>query len=529
VLKNLSERQKSWLTLFALWLALLMLAALRPITVPDEGRYGEIGRWMLVSGDWLTPRLNGIPFFHKPPYLYWLEAISVAAFGVNELALRLVPALHAGLMLTALYWAARTISNEAIARRAAIMLGTSMGFLLGGQYINHDMLVAAWIGLAIWCFAFAFMAADKPDAWLARLGFVACALGMLSKGLIGLALPGLVIFVWLIWTRQFKKIWHLPWLSGLVLFAIIALPWFVLEQQKHPDFFNYMFVGQQLNRYTANIYNNPQPWWFYLAALALLLFPWVFFAFGQVRRVTAMSRASDALMGGQWWKLCWVWILAILVFFSIPTSKIVGYIMPVMPPLALLAALGWQRAMAHRPSAGKVFTALVVLNLGIAVTIDLKVGDLTRAKRTQDLAQVFACAASPTDTLYVSDAFPYDLPLYAQTVKPLVVLGDWPVLRQNAGDGWQRELFEGADFDTSAAQLLQPVSVLAQVGQTPGHWFAARKGDQLTANLAGWKLYYQGAGWDLYRSGSGADVSAAKSPEAAQHKGLPGCKSQRQK
>jgi len=168
----LTERQKSWLTLAALWLLLLLLASLRPIAVPDEGRYGEIGRWMLISGDWLTPRLNGIPFFHKPPLLYWLEAISVASLGVNELALRLVPALHAGLMLTALYLAARCFSTEVIARRSALMLGSSLSFLVGGQYINHDMLVATWIGVAIWCFAFAFMAGDKPNATLARLGFL---------------------------------------------------------------------------------------------------------------------------------------------------------------------------------------------------------------------------------------------------------------------------------------------------------------------------------------------------------------------
>ena len=107
----LTERQKSWLTLTLLWLVLLGLASLRPLAVPDEGRYGEIGRWMLVSGDWLTPRLNGLPFFHKPPYLYWLEAISLAIFGVHELALRLVPALHAGLMLTVLYLSARAING----------------------------------------------------------------------------------------------------------------------------------------------------------------------------------------------------------------------------------------------------------------------------------------------------------------------------------------------------------------------------------------------------------------------------------
>ena len=284
VTSSLTERQKSWLTLAALWLGLLALACMRPLAVPDEGRYGEIGRWMLVSGDWLTPRLNGIPFFHKPPYLHWLEAISLATFGVNELALRLVPALHVGLMLVALYLATRFISTEQMARRAALMLGTSLSFLLGGQYINHDMLVATWIGVAIWCFAFAFMAGAKPQAALARLGFVACALGMLSKGLIGIALPGLVILLWLIWTRQLKKVLYLPWFSGLALFAMIALPWFVIAQQKYPQLFDYMFVNQHFKRYTASTYNNPQPWWFYLAALGLLLFPWVFFALAQLRR-----------------------------------------------------------------------------------------------------------------------------------------------------------------------------------------------------------------------------------------------------
>ncbi|MDI1246490.1 MAG: glycosyltransferase family 39 protein [Rhodoferax sp.] len=528
MLKTLTERQKSWLILISLWLVTLILATLRPIAVPDEGRYGEVGRWMLVSGDWLTPRLNGIPFFHKPPLLYWLEAISLASFGVNEFALRLVPALHAGLMLLALYLAARTISTETIARRASVMLGTSLTLLVGGQYINHDMMVATWIGLAIWCFAFAFMACDKPHRWLARLGFVACALGMLSKGLIGIALPGLVILVWLIWTRQLKKVLYLPWLSGLLLFALIALPWFVLAQQTYPEFFNYMFVGQQFNRYTAAVYNNPQPWWFYLLALALLFFPWLFFALGQLRRVTATTLARDGVLAEPWWKLCWVWLLAILVFFSVPNSKLVGYILPVVPPLALLAALGWERVMAHRASERKVFITVIVINIGIALGIVLNVGHVTRKTRTQDLAQVFACAANPADTLYVADGYPYDLPFYAQTRKAMVVLGDWPELRKRVGDGWQRELFEGADFDAQAGQALQSEAVLAKVAQTPGHWFVARKSNRMTAGLPGWTLFYQGAGWDLYRSGGVAsDGSAAKGPEAAQHKGLPGCKQQR--
>jgi len=521
---SLTERQKSWLTLLGLWLALLLLAALRPLAVPDEGRYGEVGRWMLQSGDWLTPRLNGIPFFHKPPYLYWLEAMSLATFGVNELALRLVPALHVGLMLVALYLSARAVSSEAVARRAALMLGSSLAFLLGGQYINHDMLVATWIGVAIWCFAFAFMAGERPNAALARLGFVACALGMLSKGLIGIALPGMVLLVWLLWTRQLRKVLYLPWLSGLALFAAIALPWFVIAQQKYPQLFNYMFIGQQFNRYTAATYNNPQPWWFYLVAVCLLLFPWIFFALNPFRRA-ARADGPEPLTKG-WQSLCWIWAGVIIAFFSVPHSKLIGYVLPVMPALTLLSALGWQRSMAQRRHAGQIFIALCLLNFGVALLVVTQVGPVTRDSRTQDLAQALACAARPGDTVYVTDAYPYDLPFYAQTRKPMVVLENWPQLRQQAGDGWQRELFEGADFDAQAARVLQLPTALATAGEQPGNWLVARIGSKTAVGLSGWKLFYQGAGWTLFQSGVAA--SAPERPEAAEHKGLPGCKDQRQ-
>ncbi|MBT9506406.1 glycosyltransferase family 39 protein [Rhodoferax sp.] len=521
---SLTEQKKSWLILAGLWLVLLTLAVLRPLAVPDEGRYGEIGRWMLESGDWLTPRLNGIPFFHKPPYLYWLEAMSVATLGTHELALRLIPALHVGLMLVALYVSARIISTEQIARRAAMMLGTSLTFLIGGQYVNHDMLVASWIGVAIWCFAFAFMAGDRPHATLARVGFIACAMGMLSKGLIGIALPGLVIFIWLLWTRQFKKVLYLPWLSGLTLFALIALPWFVIAQQKYPQLFDYMFINQHFKRYTATSYNNPQPWWFYLLTLVLLMFPWVFFALNQVRRSAHRALGAALPMSRAWWSLCWIWVVAIMVFFSIPNSKLVGYVLPVMPALALLSALGWERTLGHRSFSGKLFAGLCVLNLGIALTLVLKVGDVTRTGRAQDVAQALACAARPSDTVYVAGAFPYDLPFYAQTSKPMVVLGEWAAWRKAVGDGWQRELFEGADFDAHAARVLQSPSELAKAGAVPGNWFVTQRGNPVAEGVTGWKLFYEGAGWVLYQS---VTTSAAEGPKSAEHKGLPGCKNQR--
>ena len=114
--------------LASLSLLLLVLAALRPLALPDEGRYAEVGRWMLVSGDWLTPRLNGIPFFHKPPLMGWLEAASMAVFGVHDWSVRLVVAAHAVLLLACTLWGTRQIATEAVARRAVCMLGTSLAF-----------------------------------------------------------------------------------------------------------------------------------------------------------------------------------------------------------------------------------------------------------------------------------------------------------------------------------------------------------------------------------------------------------------
>ena len=513
------ERKKSWLTLILLWALLLVLAALRPLAVPDEGRYGEVGRWMLQSGDWLTPRLNGIPFFHKPPLLYWLQAMSLSTFGVNAWALRLVPALHAGLMLAALYLAARTVATEQIARRAAVMLGTSLTVLVGGQYINHDMLVATWIGVAIWCFGFSFMAGDRPHAGLARLGFVACGLGMLSKGMIGFALPGLVLFVWLLWTRQFKKILYLPWLSGLALFAAMVAPWFALAQHKYPEFLNYMFIRQQVDRYTASTFNNPQPWWLYLLAIGLLFFPWVFFALAQIRR-DARLVSSHGAVAREWTRLCWVWVIAITVFFSIPNSKLVGYILPVIPALALLAALGWERAMSHRAFSNKLFAGLCLLNVGIATVIVLSVGGVTAKSRTQDIARVLACEAKPGDTVYAWGGYPYDLPFYAQLAKPMVAINDWDHQRANAGDGWERELFEGAEFDAQAAKALQPASVLLEASGVAGNWLVTRNTENLMRDLPGWGLVTAATGWKLYKSSQ----SAPEGPKPAQQKGLPGCK-----
>ncbi len=510
---------------------LLVLAALRPLALPDEGRYVEVGRWMWMTGDWLTPRLDGIPFFHKPPLLYWLEASAMTVLGASPWAARVVVALHACLMMGLMALCARHIAGTDVARRAAWMFGSSLAFLIGGQYVNHDMMVATWMGVAIWCFARALMHDGGVHAGWARWGFVACALGVLSKGLIGLLLPGLVLFVWVTYTWQWRKILSLPWVSGLLLFAAITLPWFILAAREHPDMLAYMFGKHQFGRYTATTFNNARPWWFYGLATTVLIFPWVFVvATDGVQRLRAIAtRATQVDAGGvdsRWVALCWIWVIAILGFFSIPNSKLIGYALPVMPPLAVLAALWWQKHAAVRAWDRPAFGALVFVNVGLALVAQFSASRYTLQQSSEDVAQVLACAAQPTDVVATVDEYPYDLPFYAQLERPLEVIQDWDALRQAAGDNWRRELFEGADFDANAARSLVPLARLQSLKQDPRAWVVAPNASA-TLNASaheGFTLVHQGLAWTLYRSSL-----ATKSPEAAQQKGLRGCKHQGKK
>jgi hypothetical protein len=166
------------------------------------------------------------------------------------------------------------------------------------------------------------------------------------------------------------------------------------------------------------------------------------------------------------------------------------------------------------------------LNFAIALVLVLKVGDVTQKGRSKDVAEVLACAGSSSDTLYISGAYPYDLPFYVQTTRAMVTVEDWPTLRKKSGDGWQRELFEGADFDAKAAQVLQSPEVLISAGLAQGNWFITRSGLPFVSQVPGWTLFFKGTGWDLYRSG-GTTAQPEGAPVAAATTSFPGCKASR--
>ena len=255
----------------------LASAGLRPLAVPDEGRYVGVAWEMMRSGDWLTPTLAGLPYFHKPPLFYWITAAAMSLLGPSDLTARSAPIVGAWVGSFGLYLFLRRWSGERIARLATVAVASMPLTYLGAQYANMDMLVAGLITAAVLLLADAALRIDAglPHRTALFGGYAAAGLGVLAKGLIGAALPLFVIVAWLLVTRRARLI--LPMISGLALaaFFVITLPWFIALQWRFPGFLDYFFVVQQVKRFAETGFNNARPFWFYPALLAVASLPWL--------------------------------------------------------------------------------------------------------------------------------------------------------------------------------------------------------------------------------------------------------------
>ncbi|MFZ3120548.1 MAG: glycosyltransferase family 39 protein, partial [Variovorax sp.] len=207
------------------WLA--ATAWLRHLTAPDEGRYVGVALEMLRTGDWVVPRLDGMPFFHKPPLFYWIGASAMSVFGVSEWAARLPSLLGATAATTALWLFLRRWDSAPAARVAAGVLVTMPFLYIGAQFANLDMLVAGCITVTLLLAAHAALAREAGEPWRMPLAFAfaSAALGMLAKGLIGLLLPGVIFIGWVLAAGKARRFGLLAWWPGWLLFVVIALPW----------------------------------------------------------------------------------------------------------------------------------------------------------------------------------------------------------------------------------------------------------------------------------------------------------------
>lgn len=318
-------------------LALAWFAPLgwRHLVPSDEGRYAEMAREMFLTGDWITPRYNGYKYFEKPPLQTWMNALTFAWFGIGEWQARLYTAVagFAGVIVAG-YTGAR-LFNPAAGFAAALVLASAPYWQLMGHFNTLDVGLSFWMELTLCAMLLAQRVGIAPRAarrWM-WLSWGSMALAVLSKGLIGVLLPGAVLVLytlierdWALWKRL-----YLP--SGLVVFFAIATPWFVLVQARNPEFFNFFFVVQQFDRYLTPEQNRPGPIYYFVGVLLVGLLPWLSLAWQSVRHALAQPRQLNGFAPG---KLLLVWSTFIFLFFSASHSKLVSYVLPVAPALALV-------------------------------------------------------------------------------------------------------------------------------------------------------------------------------------------------
>lgn len=313
-----------WALLAVLWFGTL---GVRPLYKADESRYAEISREMVASGDWITPRLNDFKYFEKPPLQYWATAALFHVFGEHDWVARLWTALlgFAGIAMV-LYAGNRLFGSPSGLYAAAVLAGSPL-YLLLGQVNTLDMSVSYFLAAAIFAFALGHM----------LLFWAACALAVLSKGLIGIVLPGAALFVYMLVKREWSLIRRVRPVAGAALFLVIAAPWFIAVSAANAEFAHFFFVQEHFQRFTTEMHHRAQPGWYFIPVLAAGMVPWLV-PLGRAA-VQLFRQRSDAEL------LLWIWAVVVFLFFSVSSSKLPPYILPIVPALAVLAARSLTRGV----------------------------------------------------------------------------------------------------------------------------------------------------------------------------------------
>lgn len=334
-MNSISPSHKRGLLFFLLLFALVWFGNLeyRKLVRPDEGRYAEIPREMAVSGDWTTPRLNGIKYFEKPALQYWATAAAYKAFGEHHWTARLWPALTSFFGILFAWYAGNRLYGREAGLYAAAVLGSSLLYVLIGHINTLDMGVSFFMGTGLMALLLAQRENATPQEnrfWM-LLVWSSLAFSVLSKGLMGVVLPGAVLVLYTLIQRDFALWKRLHLAKGLLLFLAITVPWFVAVSLANPEFFHFFFIHEHFERFLTKEHGRYHPWWNFLPILAAGILPWF------VPMLDSLAHAwKNNARGFNPQRLLLIWAVFIFLFFSASSSKLPSYILPIFPALALL-------------------------------------------------------------------------------------------------------------------------------------------------------------------------------------------------
>jgi len=333
-MRHISNKQL-WLVLVAVAVIWFSNLEYRKLIKPDEGRYAEIPREMLASGDWTTPRLNGLKYFEKPPLQYWATATAYAVFGEHHWTSRLWTALtgFAGILLV--WFTGQRLYGRDAAIYSAIVLGGAMLYTLLAHFNTLDMGVTFFISFGIAGFLLGQNESNlnRQRKWLV-LAWAALGLAVLSKGLMGLVLPGAALFIYMVVQRDVSILKRMNWLPGISVFMLVTVPWFYLVMKANPEFFQFFFIHEHLERFTTKVHDRFEPWYYFIPILLAGMLPWTLVMFDALLKSWKQDSKEYSPFNSERFLL--IWVVFIFIFFSISDSKLASYVLPMFPALALL-------------------------------------------------------------------------------------------------------------------------------------------------------------------------------------------------
>jgi 4-amino-4-deoxy-L-arabinose transferase-like glycosyltransferase len=355
---------------------------------PDEGRYAEIAREMVVSHDYITPRNNFVRYFEKPPLVYWLTAAALKVFGQNEFAVRLQAAIASVGQVAIVAALGERMFGAITGILAALTLALSPLFFAFARFATPDPALAFFLTAAMACFYISVQPVEPGGihpGWI--IGAAAMlALGTLTKGPVALLLGGAIALLWLIIEGRSRQMLGIPWLKSSALYLIITLPWFIVVARRNPDFLNFFIIHEHFQRY---LQSTEHGWgaWFYVPITIAGTWPWFFFfpmgLSGSVNRGSlkkkTVTRTGSGDANDQQGALHFllIWFAVVFVFFSIPRSKLGEYILPALPPIAIVAARGLARidnlATAERQRLLMIFAGINIASAIAIATIAITV------------------------------------------------------------------------------------------------------------------------------------------------------------
>jgi 4-amino-4-deoxy-L-arabinose transferase-like glycosyltransferase len=335
-----TNRPLVWSLFAAFVLVTLYMLGVRTLVPPDEGRYAEMAREMFVSGDWVTTRLNGIKYFEKPPLQTWMNALSFSLFGLGEWQARLWTGLCGigGVFITA--YAGSRVFSPRVGLYAGLVLGSCFYWVACSQIDSLDMGLSGMMTIVLCALLLAQRegaSAHENRNWM-LLCWAAMALSVLSKGLIGLMLPGGILVSYTLLTLQWRLWTRLHLVKGLLLFLAVAAPWFILVGLRNPEQPAFFFIHEHWDRFFKTEHHREQVWYVFFVLTAVGMVPWLGMLaqslwLGAKRAPGVDPRAFRPRL------MALVWAVFIIAFFTKSNSKLPGYILPVFPALALLTAV----------------------------------------------------------------------------------------------------------------------------------------------------------------------------------------------